>query len=128
MNFCTLCYRFSSFSWQHDYFRAFWCRVRCLSFTGKSWHNENKVPKETWLFNSWKWSRYFSKIWCHRNDIYVLSFSCIITNIIRKNLFLVAREKRRQRLEAYLNHLMQIENCRNHPEMVCIWSLWMWHY
>ena len=40
-----------------------------------------------------------------------------------KKLFLVAREKRRQRLEAYLNHLMQIENCRNHPEMVCISSL-----
>ena len=35
-----------------------------------------------------------------------------------KKLFLVAREKRRQRLEAYLNHLMQIENCRNHPETV----------
>ena len=43
-----------------------------------------------------------------------------LLQILYKKLFLVAREKRRQRLEAYLNHLMQIENCRNHPEMVCM--------
>ena len=50
-------------------------------------------------------------------------FLAFLQILYKKKLFLVAREKRRQRLEAYLNHVMQIENCRNHPEMVCMSSL-----